>query len=164
MLKSLARYTHRVAISNHRLLQFKDGRVTFRYCDYADSSTNPRAKTMTLEAEEFLRRFVEHVLPKGFKKIRHYGLLGQRHRQERLTLCRSLLEAATVTSKVAPGTSAQAVDSPTAPIAPASSISCPRCGGTRLARSDLFLRRAENEEPATRVRTDVTALHAEHSG
>jgi hypothetical protein len=137
VLKYLARYTHRVAISNHRLLKMKDGRVTFRYRDYADPSAARRGKTMTLSAEEFLRRFVEHVLPKGFVKIRHYGLLGQRRRKERLALCRSLLGAATM-ALLATIASAPA-DTETSPIAPATPICCPRCGSTRLARSDLFL-------------------------
>jgi hypothetical protein len=138
VLKYLARYTHRVAISNHRLLRFEDGRVTFRYKDYADPS-RCRPKTMTLEAEEFLRRFVEHVLPKGFVKIRHYGLLGQRHRRERLALCRRLLGAATAAmpATVASGKSAP-VAGTTSPIAPTMAICCPRCGGMRLARNDLF--------------------------
>jgi Putative transposase len=136
VLKYLARYTHRVAISNHRLVKMEEGRVTFRYKDYADPSVKHRAKTMTLSAEEFLRRFVEHVLPKGFMKIRHYGLLGQGHRKERLALCRSLLGTATMTL-LATIASAPA-DAETTPIAPAAPICCPRCGGTRLARSDLF--------------------------
>jgi hypothetical protein len=137
VLKYLARYTHRVAISNQRLLRFEDGRVTFRYKDYADPSTKRRVKTMTLSAEEFLRRFVEHVLPKGFVKIRHYGLLGQRHRKERLALCRNLLGAATTVmlATIAPAVA----DAETSPITPAAPISCPRCGGTRLGRRDLFL-------------------------
>jgi putative transposase len=137
VLKYLARYTHRVAISNQRLLKFEHGQVTFRYRDYADPSIARRVKTMTLSAEEFLRRFVEHVLPKGFVKIRHYGLLGQRHRKERLALCRSLLGAATMAllATIAPAPA----DMETSPIAPAAAICCPRCGGTRLARSDLFL-------------------------
>ena len=88
VLKYLARYTHRVAISNGRLVNFEQGRVTFRYKDYADDS---RHKSLTLDAVEFLRRFVQHVLPKGFVKIRHGGLLGNRHRAERLELCRRLL-------------------------------------------------------------------------
>ena len=73
VLKYLARYTHRVAISNQRLVSLEDGQVTFRYKDYA---ADQRAKTMTLTAEEFFRRFVQHVLPNGFVKIRHYGLTG----------------------------------------------------------------------------------------
>jgi putative transposase len=137
VLKYLARYTHRVAISNRRLLKMENGRVTFRYKDYADPSVARRVKTMSLSAEEFLRRFVEHVLPKGFVKIRHYGLLGQRHRDKRLSLCRSLLGATTM---AVPATIAPApADTATSAIAPAVPISCPRCGGTRLARSDLFL-------------------------
>src|SRR5262249_22409327 len=87
VLKYLARYTHRVAISNQRLVSLEDGRVTFRYKDYADDQ---RCKTMTLTAEEFLRRFVPHVLPKGFVKVRHYGLLAPRDRDERLAWCRRL--------------------------------------------------------------------------
>jgi hypothetical protein len=88
VLKYLARYTHRVAISNSRLLELRDGRVTFRYQDYADAH---RHKTMTLAADEFLRRFVQHVLPRSFVKIRHYGLLANAQRAVRLALCRRLL-------------------------------------------------------------------------
>ena len=69
----------------------RGGRVTFRYKDYADGH---RDKTLTLTAEEFLRRFVQHVLPKGFVKIRHYGLLANRTREVRLTECRRLLVVA----------------------------------------------------------------------
>src|SRR5205823_3765623 len=72
VLKYLARYTHRVAISNSRLVELRDGRVTFRYKDYADAHQD---KTMTLPADEFLRRLVQHVLPRGFVKIRHGGAL-----------------------------------------------------------------------------------------
>ncbi len=88
VLKYLARYTHRVAISNHRLLRLEDDRVTFRYKDYAD---NQQTTTMTLEATEFLRRFLLHVLPRGFVRIRHYGLLSNRDRTARLNQCRKLL-------------------------------------------------------------------------
>lgn len=88
VLKYLARYTHRVAFSNHRLRAMKDGRVTFAYKDYAHGA---RPRTMTLEAGEFLRRFLLHVLPKGFTHIRHYGLLANRHRATKLDRCRYLL-------------------------------------------------------------------------
>src|SRR5204862_8068817 len=88
VLKYLARYTHRVAISNHRLVKLEAGRVTFRYKDYADAR---KEKLLTLSAEEFLRRFVQHVLPKGFMKIRHYGLLASRRREARLHKARQLL-------------------------------------------------------------------------
>ncbi len=105
VLKYLARYTHRVAISNARLLELQDGRVTFRYKDYADDQ---RQKTMTLSAEEFLRRFVQHVLPKGFVKIRHYGLLANAQREARLAMCRRLLLVATVAA-VLPGKDTAAI-------------------------------------------------------
>lgn len=88
VLKYLARYTHRVAISNRRLLKYQAGRVTFQYKDYAHGS---RTRRMTLAASEFIRRFLLHVLPKGFMRIRHYGYLANRHRQEKLALCRRLL-------------------------------------------------------------------------
>ena len=88
VLKYLARYTHRVAISNHRLLELEDGQVRFRWKDYAHGG---RRRTMTLSAIEFVRRFLMHVLPSGFVRIRHYGLLANRHRREKLALCRELL-------------------------------------------------------------------------
>ena len=84
----LGRYTHRVAISNGRLLSLKQGRVTFGYKDYADGG---RRKEMTLDADEFIRRFLLHVLPKGFVRIRHYGLLAARHVDGKLADCRRLL-------------------------------------------------------------------------
>jgi Putative transposase/Transposase zinc-binding domain len=88
VLKYLARYTHRVAISNRRLISYQAGRVTFQYKDYAQGG---RTQQMTLAATEFIRRFLLHVLPKGFMRIRHYGYLANRHRQEKLALCRRLL-------------------------------------------------------------------------
>jgi hypothetical protein len=88
VLKYLARYTHRVAISNHRLLEYKAGRVTFQYKDYAQGG---RARQMTLTATEFIRRFLLHILPKGFMRIRQYGYLANRHRRQKLALCRRLL-------------------------------------------------------------------------
>ena len=88
VLQYLARYTHRVAISNHRLISFDDGKVTFRWKDYVHGS---RKRKMTLSADEFLRRFLLHVLPRGFVRIRHFGLLANRRRAELLPLCRRLL-------------------------------------------------------------------------
>jgi Putative transposase len=88
VLRYLGRYTHRVAISNHRLLAFDGERVTFRWKDYAHGG---KQRTMTLIATEFLRRFFLHVLPKGFVRIRHFGFLANRFRAERLTLCQQLL-------------------------------------------------------------------------
>jgi hypothetical protein len=87
-LDYLGRYTHRIAISNNRLIELKDGKVTFAYKDYKHAQ---RQKVMTLSADEFLCRFLMHVLPDGFRRIRHYGLLGNRHRTENLARCRELL-------------------------------------------------------------------------
>src|SRR6204780_3222753 len=87
-LKYLARYTHRVAISNHRLRSMENGSVSFDWKDYADHS---RTKTMTLDAVEFLRRFLLHVLPAGLVRIRQFGFLSNRVRADRLDLCRVLL-------------------------------------------------------------------------
>jgi hypothetical protein len=88
VLKYLARYTHRVAISNQRLLSSADGKVRFRRKDYAHGS---KWRVMTLDAEHFLRRFLLHVLPKGFVRIRHYGFLSNRCRDEKLQVIRALL-------------------------------------------------------------------------
>ena len=88
MLKYLARYTHRVAISNHRLRTLENGRVSFDWKDYADHS---RTKTMTLDAVEFIRRFLLHVLPSGLVRIRHFGFLANRVRKQKLIQCRALL-------------------------------------------------------------------------
>ncbi|HZW34785.1 MAG TPA: transposase [Isosphaeraceae bacterium] len=85
VLKCLARYTHRAAISNHRRVSLADGRVTFPWEDYAHGG---RRGTLTLDAVEFVRRFLLHVLPAGFVRVRHYGLLANRHRKEKLARCR----------------------------------------------------------------------------
>jgi hypothetical protein len=95
VLKYLARYTHRVAISNQRLIAMEDGKVSFQWKDYADGN---RPKTMELEAVEFVRRFLQHVVPSGFVRIRHYGFLANRHRDTKLLRCRELLTVATVPS------------------------------------------------------------------
>ena len=89
VLAYLGRYTHRVAVANHRLVNFKNGEVRFRWRDYAHGN---KIKIMALSAEEFLRRFLLHTLPSGFVKIRHYGLLGNRCRHEKVARCRALLE------------------------------------------------------------------------
>lgn len=90
VLKYLSRYTHRVAISNRRLRFVGDGVVRLAYKDYADAN---RTKEMTLQAEEFLRRFLLHVVPKGFMRIRHYGITANRQRAQKLARCRELLQA-----------------------------------------------------------------------
>lgn len=89
VLKYVARYTHRIAITNNRLLDINDGKVQFRWKDYRDGS---RYKTMTLGADEFIRRFLLHVLPDGFQRIRYFGFLANRYRAEKLALCRQLMQ------------------------------------------------------------------------
>ena len=128
VLKYLSRYTHRVAISNRRLLFVGDGIVRFAWKDYADHNAH---KEMTLPAAEFLRRFLLHVVPRGFMRIRHYGILANRHREQKLAQCRELLGAAAPAACEAPSeardtdTGAEAVnDNDTErPLAP-----CPICG------------------------------------
>jgi hypothetical protein len=90
VLRYLAQYTHRVAISNHRLLRFENGQVTFRWRDYAHGN---KKRKMTLDAHEFIRRFLLHVLPRGFVRIRHFGWLANRCRTRLAALCRALLNA-----------------------------------------------------------------------
>ena len=102
MLKYLARYTHRVAISNRRLIALEDGEVKFHWKDYAHGGGQ---KTMTLKATEFIRRFLLHVLPSGFVRIRHYGFLANRVCRERLALCRALLGVETTPEPAASGSS-----------------------------------------------------------
>ncbi len=114
VLRYLGRYTHRVAISNHRLVSFEGERVTFRWKDYAHAS---KTRQMTLTATEFLRRFFLHVLPKGFVRIRHLGFLGNRFRAARVKLCRQLLANAPVPSAASH-----------VPVADAAIWHCPHCG------------------------------------
>jgi hypothetical protein len=112
VLRYLGRYTHRIAISNHRLLSCDGERVTFRWKDYAHGS---KQKKMTLTATEFLRRFFLHVLPKGFVRIRYFGFLANRWRTQILALARQLLGAE---PRIAPG-----------PVPQTSALwRCPRCG------------------------------------
>jgi hypothetical protein len=90
VLEYLGRYTHRVAISNSRLVDFADGQVAFRWKDYRHESQH---KVMRVAAQEFVRRFLLHVLPPGLQRIRHYGLLANRYREVKLARCRQLLQA-----------------------------------------------------------------------
>jgi hypothetical protein len=95
VLKYLARYTHRIAISNHRLVSVDERNVTFNWKDYAHGN---RTRTLTLDGKEFLRRFLLHAVPRGFMRIRHFGLLANRGRTEYLEICRRLLYVPTDTS------------------------------------------------------------------
>lgn len=91
VIQYLGRYTHRVALSNRRLLALENGQVSFAWKDYRDQGKD---KVMTLAAEEFIRRFLQHALPPGFQRIRYYGFLANCHRQAKLALCRQLLATA----------------------------------------------------------------------
>ena len=131
VLKYLARYTHRVAISNQRLVSLADGRVTFRWKDYRDGNTE---KEMTLAVEEFTRRFLLHVLPRGFVRIRHYGLLANRHRHEKIAVCRALL-----TAKMRDGvTSGEQRVHPTPADQNDEPQRCPACGRGRMIVVELL--------------------------
>jgi len=126
VLKYLACYTHRVAISNRRLVALEDGAVQFHWKDYAHGGGE---KTMTLEATEFIRRSLLHVLPSGFVRIRHYGFLANRVCREKLALCRALLGVEGAAVPVAP----EPATEPKATVAgePAASA-CPACGAGRM--------------------------------
>jgi hypothetical protein len=93
VLEYLGRYTHRVALSNDRLLQVEEGQVTFQYKDYRAHAQH-KSRSMTVTAEEFIRRFLLHAIPPGFQRIRHYGLLASRQKKQTLALCRQLLGSA----------------------------------------------------------------------
>jgi predicted RNA-binding Zn-ribbon protein involved in translation (DUF1610 family) len=124
VLRYLGRYTHRVAISNHRLLAFDGARVTFQWKDYAHGD---RRRTMTLSAMEFLRRFVQHILPRGFVRIRQSGFLANTCRGARVALARPAL--ATL-STAAASTGATATAPPET--ATGASWACPRCGAPMI--------------------------------
>lgn len=114
VLRYLGRYTHRIAISNHRLLTFDGQRVTFRWRDYARGN---KQRKMTVSAEEFIRRFLLHVLPRGFVRIRSFGFLANAHRAAMLPLCRQLL------SSSLPNSNPLTIQTPT-------TWSCPVCNGS----------------------------------
>ena len=147
VLKYLARYTHRVAISNSRLLDFKDGFVRFRYKDYAHGS---RKRVMKLTASEFVRRLLLHVLPTGFVRIRHYGILSNRCRQENLALCRQLLGGATAEKG-----SAEPMEEPETPVSVTPTRVCPKCGAGRMIMICEFPPSALGEEVTVEVEACV---------
>jgi ribosomal protein L37AE/L43A len=128
-LKYLARYTHRAAISNRRLVSLADGRVSFRWKDYAHRG---KQGTMTLAAVEFVRRFLTHVLPTGFVRVRHYGLLANRHRREKLARCRELLGMAVSPQADTAPTAPDPVTPPVHEATVTPTRVCPRCGAGRM--------------------------------
>ena len=130
VLRYLGRYTHRVAISNHRLVSFADGKVTFRW---RDSAHNNEQKLLSLAVDEFLRRFLLHLLPEGFVRIRNFGFLANRKRATTLPLCFQLLGSAPQTEQQLSTTG------------PNDLWSCPKCGGRmmvleRLTAAEIQLR------------------------
>jgi hypothetical protein len=133
VLRYLGRYTHRIAISNHRLLDFDGEHITFRYKDYAHGG---KQRIITLHATEFLRRFFLHVLPRGFVRIRHFGLLANRFRNQMLPLARTLLARNGHQPLLQPASIPSTE--------PAPLWHCPRCGGPmrvarRLTATELYL-------------------------
>ena len=141
VLRYLGRYTHRVAISNHRLVGLQDDQVTFRW---RDSAHGNQQRLMTLAVEEFLRRFLLHVLPPGFVRIRHFGFLAPRRRKALLPLCFQFLGQPT---DLPPATQPPPADEEGVLLAlpPCSLWSCPRCGGPmiileRLTAAEMYLR------------------------
>ena len=133
VLQYLGRYTHRVAISNNRLREFSDGAVTFAWKDYRHESRN---KTMRLDAHEFIRRFLLHVLPSGFQRIRHYGLLANRYREVRLNQCRDLLAAP---APVVVPLDAEDYRDRYQRLTGVSLRDCPHCGHGQMVRIETFL-------------------------
>ena len=130
VLNYLARYTHRIAISNERIVAVENDHVRFRYTDYAAGN---RVKEMRVDASEFLRRFLLHVVPRGFMRVRHYGLLANRHRAARLARCRTLLGVS------APPEPPAVAPSPAERILQLTGVDilrCPVCGVGPMRRTD----------------------------
>ena len=125
MIRYLGRYTHRVAISNHRLLAFDGLNVTFRWKDYAHGG---KQRKMTLSAHEFLRRFTQHILPRGFVRIRQFGYLTNTRRAANLALARELLDVNSEHAQICPSENR------------ATSWHCPRCNGEMSIGSNLSAR------------------------
>lgn len=118
VVKYLSRYTHRIAISNHRILSMENEKVSFQWRDYSDAN---KTKVMTLNIAEFIRRFLLHFLPKGFVRIRYFGLMGNRVRREVLQLCRNLLGKLMTKALETIGATPSVLRAFTLPL-------CPRCG------------------------------------
>jgi hypothetical protein len=133
VLAYLARYTHRVAISNRRLIAFDEAGITFRYKDYRRNGRE-RQQAMTLDTHEFMRRFLLHVLPRGFHRIRHYGLLASAARKANILRARELLDV------LPPSQPAEPVE------LPSPSPPCPCCGG-RMRIIEIFGRWSQPGAP-----------------
>jgi hypothetical protein len=143
VLAYLSRYTHRVAISNYRLVEADQSGVTFKYKDYRIDGPG-RYKTMTLPIHEFIRRFLMHVLPKGFHRIRHYGLFANGNRAANLARARELLHV------TPPATASETVETADASEPRAEPRPCPCCGG-RMLVIEIFARGCEPKHPPQRA-------------
>jgi len=141
VLRYLGAYTHRVAISNRRLVAFEDGKVTFRW---RDSAHKNKKRLLTLPVDEFLRRFLLHVLPRGFIRIRHFGFLAGRRRGALVPLCKQLLSTGT-SIMLDPGSSRSAPRSMPEPL-----WTCPLCGGPMILTERLTARDQAPFSPARR--------------
>src|SRR6202140_1815202 len=148
VLRYLGRYTHRVAISNHRVVSFADDKVTFRW---RDSARNNEQKLLTLSLDEFLRRFLLHVLPKGFVRIRHFGSLANRRRATTLPLCLQLLGSAREPQAQQEVSAASASDL----------WFCPKCGGPMAAIERFTAAEVRLRSPPLPV-TPGARHHASH--
>lgn len=134
VLEYLGRYTHRVAISNQRLLSVGGGQVTFQWKDYR-SAHQQHQRTMTLQSEEFIRRFLLHTLPQGFQRIRYFGFMANRHRRCRTALCRALLTAPVPELLPQPEDTARFLRFPAeAAAAEKLPVRCPHCGTGTMIR------------------------------
>ncbi len=148
VLEYLGRYTHRVAISNARLLKMEQGQVSFPWKDYRAKLPSPQHKVMTVSTEELIRRFLQHALPPGFQRIRYYGFLANCQRAEMVALCRQL--SSTRHSDLLPG---PPIYAPRLPHAPA-----PDLGSVRSAESESSRAFCSRHPGASRFRTP----HEEH--
>lgn len=128
VVEYLGRYTHRVAISNSRIVSMKDGNVTFKWRDYKDKC---KSKLMTLAADEFIRRFLIHILPSRFMKIRHYGFLGNRNKNTKLKICKLLTNTPVSTKEKTP--TLLLIQK----ITGKDLSKCPQCGSSKLCRMSL---------------------------
>ena len=137
VLDYVGRYTHRVAIANHRLVEVAAGQVRFRYKDYR---TGQPHKTMTLTAQEFIRRVLLHVLPPGFHRMRYYGFLGNRHRTETLARCRQLLGMGAMSTPADETTPASDYRDQYETLTGVSLRTCPRCHDGHMLIIDSFAR------------------------
>ena len=148
MLAYLSRYTHRVAIANSRLIACDDNSVIFRWKDYR-AKGRERMKVMTLASDEFIRRFLIHVLPSGFHRIRHFGLFANGGRAENLARVRNLLGVQATQDE--PGDADASADEP-----PTSLLPCSRCGGRMIIIETFDRGSTPTTRPSNPIRIDTS--------